>query len=223
MKSALYKLDLGSCNVPVRFVRSGQARRYILRLLPDGFARVTIPRGGSLQCGHDFLKRNRLWLEKQLAKAPSVWGEGTEVLLRGLPHPIRIFGLDQIRIGSYAFRVSPIAPLRPQIEEHLRMGATPELVRRTREFAAKFDLPVRRVLVRNQRSRWGSCSSTGTISLNWRLVQAPESVRDYIIVHELMHLKEMNHSRRFWGHVAAAFPAYEEAERWLRKNGHLLR
>jgi len=81
---------------------------------------------------------------------------------------------------------------------------------------------VRQIVVRNQRSRWGSCSASGTISLNWRLIQTPDSVRDYIIHHELVHLQEMNHSPRFWTRVEQSYPAWRDAERWLKQNGSLL-
>jgi predicted metal-dependent hydrolase len=91
------------------------------------------------------------------------------------------------------------------------------------ELAAPHALPVRRVTVRNQRSRWGSCSRRGTISLNWRLVQAPPFVRDYLIFHELAHLREMNHSTRFWQTVAGLCPDYQLAERWLKSHGRQLR
>ena len=83
-------------------------------------------------------------------------------------------------------------------------------------------MDVKHVTVRNQRSRWGSCSGTGTISLNWRLVQTPDSVRDYIIYHELAHLREMNHSDRFWARVAETCPGWREAERWLKRHGSLV-
>jgi len=98
-----------------------------------------------------------------------------------------------------------------------------ELPGRVGELAAQHGLTVRRVAVRDQRSRWGSCSARGVVSLNWRLVQTPEFVRDYIIVHELMHLREMNHSSRFWKLVAEAFPQMEEAEKWLKAHSRLLR
>jgi predicted metal-dependent hydrolase len=83
-------------------------------------------------------------------------------------------------------------------------------------------MAVREVSVRNQRTRWGSCTTAGVISLNWRLVQAPESVRDYVIYHELMHLREMNHSDRFWRRVEEVYPDWRDAERWLKRNGSLL-
>ncbi len=98
-----------------------------------------------------------------------------------------------------------------------------ELVPRTLELAQQHQLRVTRVTVRNQRSRWGSCSARGTISLNWRLIQTPLFVRDYIILHELMHLREMNHSARYWRCVEEVCPDYRTAEAWLKANHGLLR
>jgi hypothetical protein len=93
-----------------------------------------------------------------------------------------------------------------------------ELPPRLLALAADLGLSVTRVSVRNQRWRWGSCSRRGHICLNWRLVEMPAWVRDYVMVHELMHLRRMDHSRRFWKLVAAACPDYERARAWLRAN-----
>ena len=120
-------------------------------------------------------------------------------------------------------RLSAEDDIRLAVEARLRTLATKELILRGRELASLHGLEVGAFSVRNQRSRWGSCSIRKRISLNWRLIQTPEFVRDYIIIHELMHLKEMNHSARFWANVAQAFPQYREAESWLRKNSSLLR
>lgn len=94
-----------------------------------------------------------------------------------------------------------------------------ELPLRLLELAAPHGLRVSRVSIRNQRWRWGSCSPSGHICLNWRLVTMPEWVRDYVLVHELMHLKRMDHSRTFWRLVAQACPDYEQARAWLRQEG----
>jgi predicted metal-dependent hydrolase len=91
------------------------------------------------------------------------------------------------------------------------------------ELAAQHGLTVTRVSVRNQRSRWGSCGRDGHISLNWRLVRMPDWVRDYVLIHELMHLRRMDHSPVYWKHVADACPEYEAARAWLRANGRSLR
>lgn len=114
------------------------------------------------------------------------------------------------------------APPRFSPEEAgaLRARARKELPARLLALAAAFDLTVRRISIRNQRWRWGSCSPSGHISLNWRLVTMPDSVRDYVLIHELMHLKQMNHSPKFWRLVAAACPDYQAARQWLRACRH---
>src|SRR5580765_1430672 len=112
--------------------------------------------------------------------------------------------------------------MRPQVQSFLWGLAARELPARVFELAAGHRVHVSRVTVRNQRSRWGSCSRRGTISLNWRLVQTPLFVRDYIILHELAHLKEMNHSRRFWNEVERLCPEFEKAEKWLKEYSRVL-
>ena len=107
-------------------------------------------------------------------------------------------------------------------EPALRARARAELPGALRALAALHDVAVTRVSVRNQRSRWGACSAQGAITLNWRLVLVPAFVRDYVMLHELMHRRELNHSRRFWRHVAAVCPRYQEARRWLLAEGQHL-
>ena len=91
-----------------------------------------------------------------------------------------------------------------------------------RALAASHGVTMTRVSVRNQRSRWGACSSQGAITLNWRLIVVPAFVREYVMLHELMHRRELNHSRRFWRHVAVVCPRYQEARRWLLTEGQRL-
>jgi predicted metal-dependent hydrolase len=222
----------GTRRVRLCFVRNRRARRYILRLRPDGAARVTVPRGGSVAEAKRFVERSVPWLEQQLVRqaarprGPETWPAGTEIFFRGERvrlEPGTNGEAGTVRVGS---EVVPVAgttgDLRPAIERHLRRMATKELPARVFELAAPHDLPVKRVSVRNQRSRWGSCSRRGTISLNWRLVQTPVFVRDYLVLHELAHLREMNHSRRFWNEVAQLCPGFREAEKWLKQHSGLL-
>jgi predicted metal-dependent hydrolase len=100
-------------------------------------------------------------------------------------------------------------------EDGLRARARRELPERLLELAARYHLHVRRISIRNQKWRWGSCSSSGHICLNWRLVEMPDAVRDYVLIHELMHLKRMDHSQKFWNLVARACPDYRELRRQL--------
>jgi hypothetical protein len=105
----------------------------------------------------------------------------------------------------------------------LRQRARAELPPRLLALAAQHGLAVAGVSIRNQRTRWGSCGRDGHITLNWRLVLMPEAVREYILIHELMHLRRLDHSPEYWRLVAAACPAYREARQWLRTHGPGLR
>jgi len=224
---SLALLQMSSGTVPITYVRSGNARRYILRIQSDGSARVTLPRWGSKAQAYAFAQRESGWIEKQLAKRraaafePQLWGEGTSFLFRGQPVLLQInreAGRVEFADQEIAHSPGVVVDMRRIVEGHLRELANKELVPRTIELAKIHNLTVRRVVIRNQKSRWGSCSVRGTISLNWRLIQTPPLVVEYIIIHELMHLREMNHSARFWRLVAQAFPDYRLAERWLKEN-----
>ena len=102
------------------------------------------------------------------------------------------------------------------VEAALRRHAARELPQRLAELARLHGFTVMAVSIRNQRTRWGSCSPTGRISLNWRLVQVPPEVRDYVLLHELTHLRHLNHSARFWRELARVCPWHADARRWLR-------
>lgn len=95
--------------------------------------------------------------------------------------------------------------------------------KKTGVYARKIGVVPRSIVVKDYKSQWGSCSSQGELSYNWRLIMAPEEIIDYVIVHELCHILEHNHSKAFWAHVARHFPAYERAKQWLRQNGNSLR
>jgi len=124
------------------------------------------------------------------------------------------------RLESDRAKRPPAAP--DHVQHDMRARAKEELPPRLLELAAGLGLVVSKVSVRNQRWRWGSCSPHGHICLNWRLVTMPSWVRDYVMIHELMHLRRMDHSKKFWKLVAQACPDYEAARQWLRQNGRTL-
>ncbi len=97
-----------------------------------------------------------------------------------------------------------------------------ELPQRLLELAERLGLVVAKVSIRNQRWRWGSCSPRGHVCLNWRLVMMPSWVRDYVLIHELMHLRRLDHSKKFWKLVADQCPDYQAARQWLREHGRAL-
>lgn len=166
----------------IHFVRMRRARRYVMRVRPDGDLRVTIPRGGSKAEALRFADKHLEWARRQRARV--------------------------------------LASRRPAgVDRELRARAATELPPQLLALAARHGLTVTRVSIRNQRSRWGSCSPRGHIALNFRLLLMPPDVREYILIHELMHLRQPNHSIRFWRLVEAACPGFRDAERWLKKHG----
>jgi predicted metal-dependent hydrolase len=235
---------------PVVFVRHRRARRYILRVLADGTVRVTLPRWGVKRDALAFVETSRAWIAQQLTRRqqqapPTAWAHGTQILIDGRPATLRVessgdrrrIWCDDVLVGvvprepisvdaaacSADRAARPSADrVRAAVTRWLLARARRELPPRLQALANQHGIVVPRVSIRDQRSRWGACSPTGTITLNWRLVQTPAYVRDYVLLHELMHRRELNHSRRFWRLVAAACPGHAAARRWLRKEGKQL-
>jgi predicted metal-dependent hydrolase len=211
------------------FRRSPSARNYRLSLGRDGVAVATVPVRGSLREAQRFVELHREWLDRarerqrQRPRVASVWALGTTVLWRGEFAEIRPAGQGgkpSVLVGADVIRVPRLeGDLRPVLEARFLRLAKVELPARAWELAAHTRMNVTRVCVRDQRSRWGSCTAAGVVSLNWRLILTPASVRDYIIHHELMHLREMNHSARFWACVEEVCPGWRDAEAWIKRNG----
>ena len=207
-------IEVGAHTYALAIARHRRARRYVLRMTPDGALRITVPRGASIAGGVAFAQRQGAWIAREQARRlvrDRIWTDGGLVWFRGEHAPVET--IVQPKGGE---------SLRDAFEGHVRAIAKLELPSRCADLAQAHGLAVSRVTIRNQRTRWGSCSSRGAIALNWRLVQMPAEVSDYVILHELMHLKQPNHSRRFWKEVASVCEGWRAAEKWLRTHGREL-
>jgi len=212
----------------VAFVRHRRARHYVLRMRDDGSLRVTVPRGGSRAEAERFVQERRDWIARErvrrsaaAAARGAAWRAGTLVLLRGVEVPVEVEetgGRLVVTVGSERLTLpaSDAGDVRPRIEAHLRAAASRELPERLQALAREHGVAVAGVAVRGQRTRWGSCSRAGRISLNWRLIQVPPGVRDYVCLHELAHIRHHDHSPRFHRELARLCPGHAEARRWLR-------
>jgi len=217
--------------VTILFVPNRKARNYIMRFRDNGVLRVTVPRMGSMRQARAFVSKNRDWIMKHYDKVvlspkpQKTWENGSILLFRGEPTPLHVTrdesGHPVLAFAQYQIKLrgdSEHGDFRPVIESYLKQIAAKELPAQLAQLAHTLGVQFSRVTIRAQRTRWGSCSTRKTISLNWRLIHTPPFVQEYILIHELMHLREMNHSRRFWQQVETACPDYRKAEKWLNDN-----
>jgi predicted metal-dependent hydrolase len=214
----------------VRLRRHRQARRYTLRI--QSVTRevvLTIPPRGTLKEAREFAQKHGGWIAARLDRLPKAapFADGILVPLRGTPHRIahRPGMRGTVWIGSNGdgeplLCVAGKAPhIDRRIGDFLRREAKRDLEATSLRFAGELGVRVKRVAVRDQSSRWGSCSTTGVLSFSWRLILAPSIVLNYLAAHEVAHLVEMNHSARFWRLVQRLCPDHERAKVWLDVHG----
>jgi predicted metal-dependent hydrolase len=188
---------------------------------------VTLPRRAALREAAAAVAELEPWIARRLVEVQraraqvALRGDAIPYLgatLRLVPEP----GRRRVHRRGDALLI-PEDDAAGAVERWLRRAAREEIAPRAHRAAGELGGRVTRVSVRDQRTRWGSCSSTGALSFSWRLVLAPEAVLDYVVWHEVCHLREMSHAPRFWALVARHCPGYEEPRRWLRENAAALR
>lgn len=228
-KKVRTQLDDIKASVEVR--RHPGARRLTLRVSRTRRSViVTIPLQCNLAEAGSFLDRHIDWVRERLDSLPDPvpFQHGAAMPLRGEPHMIVFTGAMRTRIVSVETTTGhrpeihvpgprELAPAR--LKRWLFEEAKNDLERCVSVHARRLDLKPKRIAVRDQVSRWGSCSTTGLLSFSWRLVLAPPHILDYVAAHEVAHLAEMNHGPRFWALVRQTMPQLESAKRWLQVYG----
>ncbi len=210
--------------------RRATARRMTLRVSSATRDIVlTVPEHTDVAAAARFADGHGAWIAARLAKVPErvTFVQGVLIPFRGVPH--RIVHWSNVRgatsatttpTGKPIIAVSGEAPhVARRTKEFLEREARRDLVAAVKHYTEALGLPAKRITVRDTKSRWGSCSATGCLNFSWRLILAPPFVLDYLAAHEVAHLKEMNHSPRFWRTVHKLCPRTEDAERWLKRHG----
>jgi predicted metal-dependent hydrolase len=206
--------------------RSDRARRVRVTVHPEGEVEVVLPRRAREREAAAAVAELRPWIEKRLAEAYEL---RARIAARGATVPFLGATLDLVtepgrtrahRRGDVLY--VPDGDARPAIERWYRRTARAEVAPRLDEAVAAIGAEYASVRIGNQRTRWGSCSTTGAMSFNWRLLLAPEDVLDYVVWHEACHLRHMDHSPRFWALLERHRPGYREQKAWLRRHGHTL-
>ena len=222
----LLKVDGRMLEVRVRL--NPRARRMIVKVNPaTGEVSVTAPTRRGLGVALDFARGETAWISGQLAKVagPVMLSPGAVIPFRGAPHEIRAIA----RGPSPVWREDGVIWVRGReahaprrVLDFLKREARALFEERALAHAAKLGAKPSRITVRDTASRWGSCSSTRSLSFSWRLILAPDFVLDYVVAHEAAHLREMNHSPRFWAHVRSLVDDLDAPQDWLKANGREL-
>lgn len=222
-------LEVAGLSAPLELRESARATRMTLRVdAGRGLVQVVIPVGVSEADALRFVGRHDGWLRARLAAMPPqlLFTDGAVVPFLGIDHVIRhvsgLTGATRREDGAILVGGRPEHVPR-RVRDFLMAEARRELAVRARAKAATIGARVAAVTVRDTRSRWGSCSATGRLSFSWRLILTPEPVLDYVVGHEVAHLKEMNHSARFWALCARLTaeinPDVAVPRAWLKANG----
>ena len=214
--------------IPVRWRASARARRVSLRICPrEGAVVVTLPPRAGRRAGLALIREHEAWVLERLAALtpPVAFAPGAAVLLGGEPHVIRHD--PRARGGAFLQGTSIVVAgarefLPRRVADFLRVEARRRIAALAGPHAAALGVKPRAIRVKDPRSRWGSCAPDGTLAFSWRLVMAPPWVTDYVVAHEVAHLRELNHSPRFWALVAGLTPHREAAVEWLRAEGPAL-
>jgi len=220
-------IELDELPVPVRLKPNTRARRFTLRLDQTGESAVlTLPPGISGSEIRMFLIRNAAWLEGALNRKPRpvIVAPGTVLPLGGEPLLIvQTSGPRRApRVETGRLLVQGTGHVGRRVRAFLRDRARSSLVPAAHHYAGLLGRQVRSVAIRDTRSRWGSCTTLGTLSFSWRLAMAPGPVIDYVAAHEAAHLIEMNHGPRFWALLGSLVPEFETHRSWLKNEGREL-
>jgi predicted metal-dependent hydrolase len=206
-----------------------QARRMVLKIdRRSGTPHLTLPRGVGRARAERFLAQYVGWIAGRLKALPAriTFEDGAVIPLHGAPtrivHSLPFRGETRL-VDENGARLLLVHGAREyvasRVMRYLKAEAERALAAASRHYAAKAEVSIGRITIKDTRSRWGSCSAKGDLAFSWRLILAPPFVLDYLAAHEVAHRLEMNHSPRYWRQVRALCPTYRDAEDWLKRHG----
>jgi predicted metal-dependent hydrolase len=224
--------EVGGRTLPLRIVENARARRLTLRIDAGGQGlRVTVPPGIPAREVDRFIDRHQGWLEARIAKVPDKpqIRPGVKIPVRGVPHLIVHEAGKRGSVTAAEVDGAPAlivhgerAHLARRVADFLKREAKKDIEALVAKHTAAVGRKAKAIRFKDTTSRWGSCTSDGSLSFSWRIMMARPTVIDYLVAHEVAHLKEMNHGPKFWALCRELCPRTDEARAWLKKNGAAL-
>ena len=218
--------------IPISKIIRSRRRSVALVISHDATLVVRAPMRTPLSYIEKLVAEKATWIEKKMREFErhpkankKTFFEGEEFLYLGKKYKLAL--TDGLKIETtddfeLLFPKVFLWRARQRMHDWYKKQALKEIIERTKIIAEKLNLKYSSIKISNAKTNWGSCGPKNSLNFNWRLIMAPEAVVDYVIIHELMHIPEKNHSRKFWDKVAAVMPEYKTARKWLRENSKVL-
>ncbi len=207
---------------------------FLVEIKRDGSLSVRVPEGSSVEAIQKAIDSKMRWILRQRAEIykldisadPKKFVDGENFLYLGVVYPLSVDGADgaQLVFDGKRFVLSKEhqSNARDVFVEWYRECAQRHISERVQRYSRQYNIPFSKICITNAEKRWGSCNNKGSLRFSWRLAMAPQDVIDYVIIHELAHIKHLDHSHAYWQEVIAIMPDFKERKRWLFRNGHRL-
>ncbi len=234
----MYQLETGTERISYE-IRRSKRKTMELSIYPDGKVVVKVPEQMPLYKIEEFVKQKSKWIkektewiaDRQSCHLDKVYEEGTEIPFLGKNYPLHLVVHEEenawIQLEENAIEIHTPSTEQTVLQYLLvywyKENAKKLIKSRVKHYCQLLGETVETVRIKDQKTRFGSCSSKRNLNFNWRLMMAPKEVLDYVVVHEMCHLKYMNHSKEYWAYVESIMPNYKEYDNWLKENGNYLK
>jgi predicted metal-dependent hydrolase len=217
-----------------QIIHSSKRNTFLVEIKRDGSLSVRVPEGASVEAIQKAIDSKMRWILKQRAEIykldisadPKKFMDGEKFLYLGVVYPLSVDGASGAHLvfdgEKFVLSKEHQSQARDVFMEWYRERAERHISEKVKKYSAQCNISYDKILITNAEKRWGSCNNKGILRFSWRLAMAPQDVIDYVIVHELMHIKHLNHSRAYWHEVTAVMPDFKLRKRWLFRNGHRL-
>ena len=215
-------------------IHSSRRNTFLVEVKRDGSLFLRVPEGSSVEATQKAIDSKMRWILKQradiyrldISDRPKKFADGEKFLYLGVVYPLSVDGACEAQLvfdgEKFILSTEHRSQARDIFIDWYREHAERHISEKVKRYSAQYNISYDKIIITNAEKRWGSCNTKGILRFSWRLAMAPQDIIDYVIIHELMHIKHMNHSRAYWQEVIAAMPDFKLRKRWLYRHGNRL-